>query len=200
MGTNVGMLLLVLHWATCTTFGAAFGPPSRARPLGPRSTPSGPVLGFEANDTKVWRGIPYASAPVGDLRLRPPQPPQPWTVPRDATEFGASCLQVGSPGVGAHFNMQPPIPAWESLQLKPSSEDCLFLNVCVRWLTPSTHPRTHTTTTHPVPLPASVTSPRIRTHTHTHTRAHTHTHADATAATRVHATSPGDAWARVLVA
>ena len=38
-------------------------------------------------------GIPYAAAPVGDLRLSPPQPVQPWEDVRDGTNYGARCPQ-----------------------------------------------------------------------------------------------------------
>jgi len=58
----------------------------------------------------VFRGIPYAQAPVGDLRWRAPQPYGPWDSPRDALDYRDSCM-----GAGANNN--------------PSSEDCLFLNV-----------------------------------------------------------------------
>ena len=38
-------------------------------------------------------GIPYAAAPVGDLRFSPPQPVQPWEGVRDGTKYGARCPQ-----------------------------------------------------------------------------------------------------------
>lgn len=38
-------------------------------------------------------GIPYAAAPVGDLRFSPPQPVQPWEDVRDGTNYGARCPQ-----------------------------------------------------------------------------------------------------------
>jgi len=57
----------------------------------------------------LFRGIPYAQAPVGDLRWRAPRPYGPWESPRDATYFRDSCMASG-------------IDA-------PTSEDCLFLNV-----------------------------------------------------------------------
>lgn len=60
----------------------------------------------------VFKGIPYAQPPVGDLRWRPPQPVKPWTGVRDATSFGAPCAQ--------NAGGQP---------LESSREDCLFLNV-----------------------------------------------------------------------
>jgi para-nitrobenzyl esterase len=49
----------------------------------------------------VFKGIPYAAPPAGDLRWREPMPVKPWTGIRDATKLGASCMQ-GSliPGMG----------------------------------------------------------------------------------------------------
>ncbi|HYL38925.1 MAG TPA: carboxylesterase family protein, partial [Bryobacteraceae bacterium] len=58
----------------------------------------------------VYKGIPYAEAPVGNLRWKLPQPPQPWKGIRVAKNFPAMCPQA------------PLIPG-------PQSEDCLGLNV-----------------------------------------------------------------------
>jgi para-nitrobenzyl esterase len=83
-------------------------------------TLTGPVSGDSADGVLVFRGIPYAAAPIGALRWRPPQPMTPWERARDATRFGASCPQpprgarAGDPG--------------------PQDEDCLFLNVWTKGL------------------------------------------------------------------
>jgi para-nitrobenzyl esterase len=55
----------------------------------------------------VFKGVPFAAPPVGDLRWREPMPVQPWTGTRDATHFGARCMQSGA----------------------DVSEDCLYVNV-----------------------------------------------------------------------
>ena len=59
---------------------------------------------------RVYKGIPYAAAPVGPLRWKPPQPAQPWKGILVAKNFPANCPQA------------PLLPG-------PQSEDCLGLNV-----------------------------------------------------------------------
>jgi para-nitrobenzyl esterase len=63
----------------------------------------------------VFKGIPFAAPPVGDLRWREPMPVTPWNGIRDATTFGPVCMQRPTPFVGS---------AAES-----AKEDCLYLNV-----------------------------------------------------------------------
>ena len=63
----------------------------------------------------VFKGIPYAHAPVGDLRWREPMPVKAWSRVRSATEFGAICAQ------------KPSLIVPNAAEL--SSEDCLFVNV-----------------------------------------------------------------------
>jgi len=96
-------------------------------------TAYGPVTGFTSLGVKAFRGIPYAASPTGDLRFRPPQAPQKWKKPLDASAFGPSCLQIGSAEVGGRFNH----PAWNSINVTLSSEDCLFLNVYAPSASPS---------------------------------------------------------------
>ncbi|MYE13581.1 MAG: carboxylesterase family protein, partial [Gammaproteobacteria bacterium] len=81
-------------------------------------TNSGPVRGARENGLAVFKGIPYAAPPVGDLRWMPPQPPEPWTETRDALEFGNIAPQEKSPLI-------PPALLID----QPESEDCLYLNV-----------------------------------------------------------------------
>ncbi len=56
-------------------------------------TKAGVVEGAGEPDVRVFRGIPFAAPPVGDLRWRDPQPVAPWTGVRKATAFGPRCLQ-----------------------------------------------------------------------------------------------------------
>ena len=76
----------------------------------------GEARGQARSGVVAFKGLPYAAPPVGPLRWRPPQPAAHWAGVRDATGYGALCIQPpanGDPGVG------PP----------PMSEDCLTLNV-----------------------------------------------------------------------
>ncbi|MGB6192041.1 MAG: carboxylesterase family protein, partial [Terracidiphilus sp.] len=80
----------------------------------------------ESNSTvTVFKGIPFAAPPVGDLRWRAPQPPSAWQGVRKATAFGARCMQ---PIIQSMLPMHMP---WteEFLTHRKVSEDCLFLNV-----------------------------------------------------------------------
>jgi para-nitrobenzyl esterase len=86
-------------------------------------TTAGKVRGTEAEDgVLIWRGIPYAAAPVGPLRWQLPRPPQQWNGTRDATAWGAPSVQPPMPGGGLlTAPLSPPAP--------PPAEDCLFVNV-----------------------------------------------------------------------
>jgi para-nitrobenzyl esterase len=86
-------------------------------------TPDGPVVGFTVDGVDGFRGIPFAAPPVGDLRLRPPRPPMPWTQPLDATQWAPSCLQRGCASTGSTS------PGWPTLNVTVGSEDCLYANV-----------------------------------------------------------------------
>ena len=80
---------------------------------------SGALVGETTGAVSIFKGVPYAAAPVGERRWAPPQSPAPWKGARAATQFGALCPQKlkadGTPNEGGAFGT--------------TSEDCLFLNV-----------------------------------------------------------------------
>jgi para-nitrobenzyl esterase len=70
-------------------------------------------------DVRVYRGIPFAAPPVGDLRWKAPQPAAKWQGVRQAAEFSNACWQTP----------YPPAAAIYQAKLPPLSEDCLYLNI-----------------------------------------------------------------------
>src|SRR5262249_9762177 len=62
---------------------------------------------------RVFKGIPYAAPPVGELRWRAPQTPSSWTGVRPAYAYGPACPQAAS----------------KDFALADMSEDCLTLNI-----------------------------------------------------------------------
>ncbi|HTX96273.1 MAG TPA: carboxylesterase/lipase family protein [Mycobacterium sp.] len=91
-------------------------------------TTFGPVRGADADwmdgRIRTWKGIRYAAPPVGDLRFRAPEPPEPWTEVADATSFGPACPQPSFPNTPLDLG-------------SPQGEDCLRLNI---WATSDTRP------------------------------------------------------------
>ncbi len=80
---------------------------------------TGTVSGSMIDGAAVYKAIPYAAPPVGELRWAAPKPAAAWPGTRDATEFGKICPQPiaakGETNAGGASG--------------PSSEDCLFLNI-----------------------------------------------------------------------
>ncbi len=80
---------------------------------------SGPVVGRSDGLIDVYKGVPFAAAPIGPLRWAPPRPAPAWSAPRDASAYGPACMQPidpgGKPNGGGYVG--------------PVSEDCLNLNV-----------------------------------------------------------------------
>jgi para-nitrobenzyl esterase len=81
------------------------------------SVDGGTVRGAVVSSGYAFKGVPYAAAPTGELRWRPPAPVMPWQGVRDATQFGPDCPQVPS-----------------SFSKAPYDENCLFLNVYTKSL------------------------------------------------------------------
>jgi para-nitrobenzyl esterase len=78
-------------------------------------TESGTIFGVRESQLSVYKGVPFAVPPVGDLRWRPPAHVAPWTGIRKADTFAPACMQVGVSMPGE----TPPAV----------SEDCLYLNI-----------------------------------------------------------------------
>lgn len=78
---------------------------------------TGMLRGIREREVRIWRGIPYAAAPIGALRFRAPQPPTSWSGVRDASEWGPVAPQSHK---GQFIGAHPRIP---------QDEDCLNLNV-----------------------------------------------------------------------
>jgi len=91
--------VLVLALLTCASF---------AQEAPSVSVTGGKIQGMPLKSGgAVFKGVPFAAPPVGELRWREPAPVKAWIGVRDATAFGARCMQNG----------------------ENVSEDCLYLNV-----------------------------------------------------------------------
>lgn len=79
------------------------------------STESGAISGVREGGLTVYKGVPFAAPPVGDLRWRAPEPSAHWDGTRKADAFAPGCMQEGVSMPGE----APPAV----------SEDCLYLNI-----------------------------------------------------------------------
>ncbi len=85
-------------------------------------TENGLVSGYKSGDISIFKGIPFAAPPVGDLRWKAPQPVKNWTGVLKCDKFSASPMQ------------RKPVPfmMWTEEFITPPeklSEDCLYLNI-----------------------------------------------------------------------
>ncbi|HEY2114172.1 MAG TPA: carboxylesterase/lipase family protein, partial [Candidatus Angelobacter sp.] len=110
---SVVVLLAVAVLALTATAVAAIADPVRVE--------QGLLAGTSGSsaDMRVFRGIPFAAPPVGDLRWKAPQPAAKWQGVRQAAEFSNACWQTP----------YPPAAAIYQAQLPPLNEDCLYLNI-----------------------------------------------------------------------
>ncbi len=72
--------------------------------------------GPQRSGVRMFKGIPFAAPPIGELRWKPPQPVKDWEGVRPATQFGPRC-------------MQQPVFGDMNFRSNGMSEDCLYLNV-----------------------------------------------------------------------
>lgn len=75
---------------------------------------SGTVIGEPGDEVRIYRGIPYAAPPLGNLRWKPPERAVPWSGIRECTIFSKSSPQPPRPNSEYHISID---------------EDCLYLNV-----------------------------------------------------------------------
>lgn len=87
-----------------------------------RHTTGGEVVGFRDNGARAWMGIPFAAAPVGDMRWRAPQTPPVSTDVYEAMAAGQICPQMSSLLSGGAAGSMT------------GNEDCLYLNI---WAPPN---------------------------------------------------------------
>jgi para-nitrobenzyl esterase len=96
-----------------------------------RQTRFGPIVGSDDSDitgTYAWKGVPFAKAPVGELRWKAPVDPEAWKKPRKTQQFGNACVQYGRIyGPGANNTYDPTIGT--TLNTAVGAEDCLYLNI-----------------------------------------------------------------------
>jgi para-nitrobenzyl esterase len=79
-------------------------------------TANGILQGSEISGISMFKGVPYAQPPVGDLRWREPQPVNSWEGTRKADHFAARAMQL-------------PIYSDMNFRSDGVSEDCLYLNI-----------------------------------------------------------------------
>lgn len=79
-------------------------------PDGQVKVDGGIIQGTVTEELTIYKGIPFAAPPIGNLRWKAPQPVVPWEGVKQTTEFAPAPMQPGNPISG-------------------KSEDCLYLNV-----------------------------------------------------------------------
>jgi len=99
---KITVLIAVFAWFVA---GQSF-----AQQPSPVKVQEGMVQGTLENGLTVYKGIPFAAPPVGDLRWKAPQPAEKWQGVKQTTEYAPAPFQGGNPPSG-------------------KSEDCLYLNI-----------------------------------------------------------------------
>lgn len=95
----------------------------------------GTIKGVVSKDgkTNIYTGIPYAKAPIGDLRWKEPLEEEDWQGVKDCTYYAPKCMQASESRL--FDNAQKLVinagyyPDFEYVPYEPMSEDCLYLNV-----------------------------------------------------------------------
>ena len=108
--------------ASCVGHSPTTSAPSHTASDPIADAPAGRIEGRAEGALRVFKGIPYASPPVGPARWRPPSPLPRWPDVRNAAQFGPACPQPKSR-----------IASIYTEELGPTSEDCLTLNIWTAW-------------------------------------------------------------------
>ena len=117
---RIGLAVCVL----CVASWAAPGRPTAHAPV--VAIADGRLQGeWTSSGGAIFRGIPYAAPPLGELRWRAPQRPARWTTVRDAKSFAPPCLQASL--------------GWNFSEAARSDEDCLYIDVRTPRLDPKAH-------------------------------------------------------------
>src|SRR5580700_2201060 len=99
------------------------------------ATKTGVARGRKIGNAIVWRGIPYAKAPIGNLRFKPPVDSPTWDGIWDASHWGSKAMQVINHG--SFLGLNNPDATTVTFDGTPSAnEDCLFINVTAPVETP----------------------------------------------------------------
>ncbi len=77
----------------------------------------GKLKGYVSQDVIIWKGVPYAKPPVGDLRWRAPLAPDQWSGVRDASLPASKCTQLVT------------TKDWIRTGQAEGCEDCLYLDI-----------------------------------------------------------------------
>jgi para-nitrobenzyl esterase len=109
LGGIDGSLVVYMKTSLILLFAVVLATGSSANPPPPVMTETGLIQGVAERDLTVYKGVPFAAAPVGELRWRAPQPAASWEGVRLADSFGPDPYQGDGQG---HV-----------------SEDCLYLNI-----------------------------------------------------------------------
>ncbi|MGA3085926.1 MAG: carboxylesterase family protein [Thermodesulfobacteriota bacterium] len=83
------------------------------------NTAYGQLKGYVDQETIIWKGVPYASAPVDLLRWAPPKDPVPWNGVHEATKPAKKCTQLLTTDEWIRTGVVDP----------DSSEDCLYVDI-----------------------------------------------------------------------
>jgi para-nitrobenzyl esterase len=142
VGIVFGLCLVLLLGAGIYVFSQTSKPEDRG-PTQIFNTPSGQITGVWTADDGIanFMGIPYAEAPVGDLRWRPTVSKTSWDGILQANQFGPRCMQSTKRGDNSYaerlvrglglswFKTELAATIIKNGEAAPTDEDCLFLNI-----------------------------------------------------------------------